>query len=190
MKSIFENYPNHLEKAYDSLLEDSFSKDFWEHGEYKTQRIEWKNAVTARNELDEFHKSGIYIWGHDKIPLYIGKAEKKPFSSRFSRYVFSSKSQCKVGEIYTQRLKNASDLLSVTDIREEFDISKSRALGAKTFGEIGANKIWFIIIPVDVKFITHLETELIYVAENWNREKGYRDLINLERIRKNSKHDK
>lgn len=186
MISIFENYPNHLDKAYDLLLEDSFSKDFWKKGEYKTQRIKWKEAYSARKELDEFHKSGIYIWGYDKTPLYVGKAEKKPFSSRFNRYVFSSKSQCKVGEIYTHRLKNLSHLLSVTDLREEFDISKSRALGAKTFGEIGAYKIWFIIVPININLITKFETELIYIAENWNKSKGYRDLINLERI-KNTK---
>lgn len=184
MISIFENSPKHLDKAYNLLLEDSFSKDFWEKGEYKTQRIKWKEAYAARKQLDEFHKSGIYIWGYDKIPLYVGKAEKKPFSSRFLRYVFSSKSQCKVGEIYTQRLKNVSDLLSVTDLREEFNISKARALGAKTFGEIGADKIWFIIIPININLITQFETELIYIAENWNKKKGYRDLINLERIKK------
>jgi hypothetical protein len=190
MISIFENYPNHLDKGYDLLLEDSFSKGFWKNGEYKAHRIKWKNAVLARKELDSFHKSGIYIWGYEQTPLYVGKAEKKPFSSRFNRYVFSSKSQCKVGEIYSSRLKEDFSKLSVNDLRKEFGISKSRALGAKIFGELGVNKIWFIIIPVDVKFITHLETELIFIAENWNKEKGYRDLINLERIKKNQNNNK
>ena len=185
MTSIFENNPNHLDKAYDLLLEDSFSKDFWKKGEYKSQRIKWKDAYVVRKELDEFRKCGIYIWGYDKIPLYVGKAEKKPFSSRFNRYVFSSKSQCKVGETYSKRLKDEFKLSTITDLREEFNISKSRALGAKTFGEIGADKIWFIIIPIDIELITHLETELIYLAEKWNKKRGYQDLINLERIKKN-----
>ena len=44
MKSIFEQFPNHLEKSYDLLLEDSFSKPFWNESKYETQRINWKNA--------------------------------------------------------------------------------------------------------------------------------------------------
>ncbi len=187
MISIFENYPNHLDKAYDLLLEDSFSKDFWIKGEYRTQRIKWKDAVTARKELDDFHKSGIYIWGYNKIPLYVGKAEKIPFSSRFNRYVFGEKCQCRVGEKYSFQLKNGEDKKAFSELRKEFDMqSNSRALGAKTFGEIGSEKIWFILIPVEYEFITKIETELIYIAERWNKSKGYRDLINLERI-KNSK---
>lgn len=153
MTTIFENNPNQLDKAYDLLLENSFSNDFWKKGEYKSQRIKWKDAYVVRKELDEFRKSGIYIWGYDKIPLYVGKAEKKPFSSRFSRYVFSSKSQCKVGETYSNRLKDGFKLSTITDLRKEFNISKPRALGAKTFGEIGADKIWFIIIPLDIGLI-------------------------------------
>ena len=94
MKSIFENYPNHLNKVYDLVLEDSLSKDYWKEGEYKTQRIFWKDAYKARKELEEFHESGIYIWGHEKTPIYVGKAEKSSFVKRFSRYVFSKKSQC------------------------------------------------------------------------------------------------
>ena len=110
MNSIFENYPNHLDKAYDLLLEDSFSKDYWKSGDYRTQRIKWEDAYSARKQLDKFHESGIYIWGYDEVPLYLGKAEKLPFSSRFSRYVFSSKSQCKIGEIYSERLKKGEKM--------------------------------------------------------------------------------
>lgn len=187
MKSIFEQYPNHLDKAYDLLLEDSFSKDIWNTGNYKTERINWKDAPKARKEISQFRKSGIYIWGYDKTPLYVGKAEKLTFAKRFNRYAFGEKCQCRVGEKYSLQLRNGENEKSFTQLRNEFNMqSNSRALGAKTFGEIGAEKIWFILIPVEYEFITKIETELIYIAERWNKSKGYRDLINLERI-KNSK---
>lgn len=190
MKSIFEQYPNQLDKAYDLLLADSFSKNIWNTGNYKTQRINWKDAPKARKEIDEFHKSGIYIWGFDKTPLYVGKAEELTFAKRFNRYAFGEKCQCRVGEKYSSQLKNGVGEKTYSELRIEFDMqSNSRALGAKTFGEIGAEKIWFILIPVKYEFITEIETELIYVAERWNKEKGYRDLINIERI-KNTKEKK
>ena len=187
MKSIFEQYPNHLDKAYDLLLEDSFSRDIWNTGNYKTERINWKDAPKARKEINEFHKSGIYIWGYEKTPLYVGKAEKLAFAKRFNRYAFGEKCQCRVGEKYSLQLRNGENEKSFTQLRKEFNMqSNSRALGSKTFGEIGAEKIWFILIPVEYEFITKIETDLIYIAERWNKSKGYRDLINLERI-KNSK---
>ena len=184
MESLFEKYPKQLFKIYDLILSDSFSKNFWDSGNYKSQRIRWKDARRAKTEIAEFDESGIYIWGFEETPLYVGKAEKKPFASRFSRYVFQKKSQCNIAEIYTERIRNGQEKVSVKELQEEFDISKSRALGAKTFGEIGAEKIWFILIPVKKDSVTHIETELIYIAEKWNRTKGYTDLINLERIKK------
>ena len=80
---------------------------------------------------------------------------------------------------------------TINELIEEYDMpSKSRALGAKTFGEIGSEKIWFIIIPVNELCITEIETELIYIAERWNKSKGYNDLINLERIKNTKKKNK
>jgi hypothetical protein len=184
MESLFEKYPKQLFKIYDLILSDSFSKNFWDSGNYKSQRIRWKDARRAKTEIAEFDESGIYIWGFEETPLYVGKAEKKPFASRFSRYVFQKKSQCNIAEIYTERISNGQEKVFVKELQEEFDISKSRALGAKIFGEIGAEKIWFILIPVKKESVTHIETELIYIAEKWNRTKGYTDLINLERIKK------
>ena len=128
MESLFEKYPKQLFKIYDIILTDSFTKDFWKSGNYNSQRIKWKDARRAKKEISEFNESGIYIWGHDETPLYVGKAEKKPFASRFSRYVFSKKSQCNIAEIYTERIKNGQNYLSVKEIQAEFNISKSRAL--------------------------------------------------------------
>ena len=183
MDSLFEKYPRQLFKVYDLILSDSFTKDFWEGGGYKSQRIKWKDARRAKTDISEFKESGIYIWGFEKTPLYVGKAEKKPFASRFSRYVFQKKSQCNIAEIYTQRINNGQEKVAIKELQDEFNISKSRALGAKTFGEIGVEKIWFMLIPVKKESVTHIETELIYIAELWNKSKGYRDLINLERIK-------
>jgi len=101
MKSIFEQFPNHLEKAYDLLLTDTFSKSLWKESTYETQRINWKDAPKARKEIDAFHKSGIYVWGYDEIPIYVVKAEKTTFSKRFGRYTFGEKSQCRIVEKYS-----------------------------------------------------------------------------------------
>lgn len=188
MKSIFEQYPNHFKKGYDLLLEDSFLKEFWDGGQYKNQRINWKNAYKAKKELPEFQKSGIYIWGYDKTPIYLGKAENQSLASRFNRYAFGKRCQCVFAEKYSKMLDNGSEIITTKKLREELNIqSKARALGSKTFGEIGADKIWFILIPIKKELITKLEIELIDIAEKWNLSKGFSDLINLERIKKQKK---
>lgn len=173
-----------LFEAYNKFLNSSFLKPLWNGGSYTNQRISWKLAKEARNDVESFRSPGIYIWGFEKTPLYIGKAERQSLSSRFSRYIFSSKSQCKVAEKYTQYLSNGGSLKTRNELKKEFNISGARAKGAKAFGEVGAQNIWFILIPLEESIISDFENELIEVGFKWNSKKGYKDLINAVRLNK------
>ena len=102
-----------------------------------------------------------------------------------ANYIFSSKSQCKVAEKYTKFLVNGGEKKTIEQIRSEFDISNARAKGAKAFGEIGSDNIWFILIPVEKLEIIHdLENELIEAGFEWNRQNGFPPLINKVRPNK------
>ncbi|MCK0179104.1 hypothetical protein MWU50_07370 [Flavobacteriaceae bacterium S0862] len=182
MKFDIDN--SNLFEAYNQFLNSSFLKPFWDGGSYTNQRISWKLAKEAKNDVESFHSPGIYIWGFEKTPLYIGKAERQSLSSRFSRYIFSSKSQCKVAEKYTKHLNNGGNMKTRDELRNEHNISGARAKGAKAFGEVGAQNIWFILIPLEEKLISDFENELIEVGFEWNNKKGYKNLINAVRPNK------
>ena len=180
----FEINNQDLFTAYNQFLQSSFIKPLWNGGSYTNQRISWKLADKAKKEVESFHSPGLYIWGYDKTPLYIGKAERQNLSSRFSRYIFSSKSQCKVAEKYTQYLDSGGSKKTYDKLKEEFDISGARAKGAKAFGEVGAQNIWFILIPLEVTIISDFENELIEVGFEWNINNGHKALINAVRPNK------
>ncbi len=182
MKFDIDN--SNLFEAYNKFLNSSFLKPLWNRGAYTNQRISWKLAKEAKKYVKGFHSQGIYIWGYEKTPLYIGKAERQSLSSRFSRYIFSSKSQCKVAEKYTQYLSNGGSMKTRDELKNEFNISGARAKGAKAFGEVGAQNIWFILIPLEENIISDFENELIEVGFDWNNKKGYKDLINAIRPNK------
>lgn len=65
MESLFEKYPKQLFKIYDLILTDSFSKDFWQNGNYKSQRIKWKDARLAKKDSSALFLS----WNFLDYPL-------------------------------------------------------------------------------------------------------------------------
>lgn len=177
------NNPN-LFQTYDLFLKNSFGKPFWVGGVYINQRIFWTNGELAKSDLETFHNPGIYIWGYDKTPLYIGKAEVQTLAKRFSRYIFQTKSQCKVAEKYSAHLKYGGEIKTIEGLKKEYDISRARAKGAKAFGEVGSNKIWFILIPLEKEKISVFENKLIEVGFLWNYKNGFDGLINKARPNK------
>ena len=159
-------------------------KKYWESGEYNFNRINWKNVKEAKLELrDVFNKKGIYIWGVDENPLYIGKT-KQSFAERFSRYVGGNKAQFSLAETYWKELEQGGRKKEYEEIMTEYGIGKSRAIGVKAFGEGDSNKVWFILIPFTEdteELISGLEEALIMVGRRWNNEKGYnKTLINID----------
>ena len=178
------NYNNtDLFKEYNDYLTSSFDKDFWTDGIYTNQRIKWRNAKSAKS-LSSFNSPGIYIWGYDQSPLYIGKAEGQSLAKRFSRYIWQKKSQLNVAALYTQHLANGGSKKTKHELSSEYDISLSRAKGSKHFGEAGADKIWFIHIPLEVSVIHKLEHDLITIGDKWNLMHDLPELINAIKIDK------
>ena len=172
-----------LLKEYNDFLTSSFNKKYWTEGIYTNQRINWRNAKKAKN-LDSFNSPGIYIWGYDKHPLYIGKAEKQSLSKRFSRYIWQRKSQLNVASLYSKYLENGGDEKTKHEISTQYEISLSRAKGAKHFGEAGSDKIWFIHIPLKVSVINDLEHKLIAIGDKWNLMNDLPELMNTIKVEK------
>lgn len=174
-----------IENSYDYLLTSSFSKEFWKQGKYENHRIKWTDIDKVKSTLKIFNESGVYIWGHNREPLYIGKAEKQSFKKRFSRYIFSHNSQCKIAELYRNHLSNGGKILEIEEIIEKYNLNlkkhKSRALGIKSFGECENNDIWFILLPFKKDSISGLEISLIKAGENWNNKMKLKPLINLDK---------
>jgi len=185
MEKDYLKFIKTIEIAYDKLLTSSFSKGFWEGDEYENQRIKWTDINKVKTSLKILNESGVYIWGHKKEPIYIGKAEKQSFKKRFNRYIFSKNSQCKIAENYRIELSNGGEILGIEEIIEKYNLNpknhKSRAIGIKTFGECDSNDIWFILLPYKKDSISGLEISLIKAGEIWNNKKNLNPLINLDK---------
>ena len=81
-----------LAAAYDKVLRDLFRNPFWKGGSTALRRIVWTDGKRARKEdRKAFRSPGVYLWGIDKRPLYVG-ITKGAFEKRFNRYIWSSRS--------------------------------------------------------------------------------------------------
>lgn len=174
-----------LYKDYDKLLKTSFNNGLWNSkGNYYYHRINNKDFFTAKKDLMEiFEMQGLYIWGVDKTPLYIGKSEKQKFKKRFNRYVSKNgkKAQCHLAGIYSKKYEKDNKEIDIKKLMSKENISKPRAIGVKCFAENGADKIWFILIPLKKEVIADIELALIAIGDLWNIKKGYKPLINLSK---------
>lgn len=175
---------------YSIFLEKAFSKGFWSKGGYSGERIYWTDAKKAKKAIDQFNRHGIYIWGYDEIPMYIGKAEKQKISKRFNRYAFGSKAQFRIASDYWNHIKSGGKTKTVEELILVYDLSlkyhKSRCRQAKAFGEQMTDKAWFLLIPVAVGDISDLESQLIEIGNTYNSSKGYELLLN--RVKLGSSH--
>lgn len=180
-----------LIEVYGSVLEELFRNPSWERGSgpVERQRIPWENGEDARTEDKEsFNSPGLYIWGIDRKPLYVG-ITRGSFRKRFSRYIWSKYSQCKLAYKYEATLVSNGIDGFPDDIRDwykrRFGNSKVRLNGAVRFAEEGISGIWFALLPHKHKDdIEELERALIPVAAEWNRKNRKiwkkNELINVE----------
>ena len=185
-KMVFDHKSSDLFKEYNDFLSSSFTKDYWTNGAYTNERINWKDAKRAKS-LDSFNSTGIYIWGCDERPIYIGKAEGQSLAKRFSRYIWQKKSQLNIATLYSEYLSSSGKRKTKYEIAVDYDISLSRAKGAKQFGEAGADKVWFIHIPLEVSVINQLEDRLIAIGDKWNLMHELPELINTIKVEKTRK---
>jgi len=94
---------NELMKIYSSLINEIISTEYWSRNK-NTLRIKWQDGNIARSiRKDIFSCSGIYLWGADKVPRYIGKTVKQNFNKRFNKYIWGEKSQCNLAKNYEKK---------------------------------------------------------------------------------------
>jgi len=184
LRSALQNDDMLLE-TYDRYLAELFSRPFWTSGSGAACRIKWLCGKDARREeRQSFENPGVYIWGIEERPLYIGITSGK-FSRRFSRYIWSERSQCNLAQEYAPRLI-ADGIqgfpLAVRDwYARHYRGSTVRLRGAVRFANEGIDDVWFALLPHTNKSeIKVMEPALIRVAQRWNENKGFGSLLNVE----------
>jgi hypothetical protein len=140
------------------------------------------------DDPETFNSPGLYLWGTQERPLYVG-ITCKGFGSRFSRYIWATRSQCNLA-------RDFEPFLIATGIdgfppeilawyAKSHGSSKARLRGAARFAEEGIRNIWFALLPHDdLVQIEEIERHLVPIADGWNRCRGLRSLLNVEFNRK------
>ena len=184
--------PDSLGRAYDQVLRDLFESPLWERGTVESRRVLWSHGPQARTEdIRAFHSPGLYLWGIEDRPLYIGKT-RGSFGKRFARYIWHERSQCNLAKNFESAL--VSDGLDgfPAEIRDwyarQFRGSKVRLRGAVRFAKEGIARVWFALFPHNgLAEIEELERALVPVAEAWNVYWGLQPLLNVEFNRRKTK---
>jgi hypothetical protein len=179
---------NEIKKIYCNLLEELNSSEYWSNSENTAPKVKWSDGINIKSiQKDIFSNSGLYLWGADNIPRYIGMT-KQNFGERFKRYIGNDNSQCKLAEKYEKELKANGINGFPNEVRKwykrGFRNSTVRLEGAVDFAKHGINNIWFALFPADdVNAIRLLEKRLIKIAYAWNLEKGFEPLLNKQHIK-------
>lgn len=169
--------------AYSEYINCLLKGNYWESGSTDNAKILWRSGCQARaSNPGEFKCSGLYIWGGESYSVYVGKTGST-FNKRFYRYIWGQHSQCDLAEKYERELKNNGIKGFPIEVREWYKKNHpgntSRLKGAVRFAEEGIDKIWFSLLPhANKDEIDSLEIKLIRIAERWNREHGFRSLLN------------
>ena len=152
---------------------------FWTGGPVGLQRVLWIDGRRAEIEDPKaFASRGLYFWGVEDRLLYIG-ITCKSFRARFSRYIWSKRSQCNLAHDYKDALIMRGMKGFPSEIMERN--SNVRRQGAIRFAKEGVSKIWFALLPHDNQAeIKVLEPSLVSIAEERNQELGLRSLLNVE----------
>jgi hypothetical protein len=181
-----------LRAAYDKFLSDLFDGPFWENGIVESRRILWSDGRQALiGDTKAFASPGLYLWGIEKCPLYIG-ITRGSFRKRFSRYIWHERSQCNLAKEFEASLRSDAINGFPPHIREwyarNYRGSEARLRGAVRFAKEGIERIWFALLPHNSPAeIERLERALIPVAEAWNAKWGLDLLLNVEFNRRRPK---
>ena len=183
-KTLYNKINNNLYDSYSMIIQILLDSKIWSNNEPKNPRVPWQHGRSVRSEhKDLFSKSGIYLWGVENIPLYIGKT-KQSFNKRFSRYIWSKKSQCNLALNYENELKNNGINGFPEEIMEWYKQNyggSARLQGAVAFAKHGLNSVWFSLFPADdLNTIDYFEEKIIPVANEWNVKNGLRQLLNIQ----------
>lgn len=177
-----------LAVAYNEIIRGLLAAPIWSGGSAKERRIIWTDADSALNlDSETFKKSGLYVWGADERPVYIGKTGSS-FRKRFCRYIWSERSQCNLAKQFENSLVEKGIGGFSPEIRAwyaGYGGSTVRLEGAVRFATEGVSKVWFALFPAnEADKIRALEKALIPVANAWNVQAGMKPLLNIESNRR------
>lgn len=186
---------NHtLALAYNEVIRRLLAMPLWTCGSAYERRVLWTDADMARStDLGTFKLPGLYIWGAEGRPVYIGKTGSKKtksnFRKRFYRYIWHKWSQCNLAREFETALVEKGIGGFSPEIRnwyaKDFRRSTVRLEGAVRFATEGINTVWFALFPAnDLERIRPLEKALIPVANAWNLQAGMKPLLNIESNRR------
>ncbi|ENM3890430.1 hypothetical protein Q9F25_003665 [Vibrio cholerae] len=171
--------------AFSSYMDSLLRNEVWRSGNISNKRIPWSEGLAARKQdIEIFNSFGIYIWGGIQAPIYVGKTTTS-FKKRFSRYIWSKKSQCNLAKDYgSEIVENGVDGFprEIRDwYRKGYGNSLVRLNGAVRFAREGMDNIWFTLLPVDSESdVANIEKKLIRIAQQWNTKNGFSHLLNIE----------
>lgn len=181
-----------LAMAYNEVIRSLVAAPFWSGGSVKERRVLSTDAKSARKaDSATFKLSGLYIWGAEDRPLYVGitgkikkSGEPRSFAERFGRYVGGKKSQCNLArEFGTALIERGIDGFPA-EIHGWYAKNYSgtaRLAGAVRFATEGIDKVWFALLPAsEPGLIRAVEKLLIPVANAWNVRAGIKPLLNIE----------
>lgn len=174
-----------IRSSYETVISKLVASEYWKNGAVEDTRVPWFLARQARNDdTKTFSMPGLYLWGVEDRPLYIG-ITRGTFNRRFSRYIWSARSQCNLAKDFESSLKkDGIDGFSPeihTWYAKSYRGSKVRLRGAARFASEGIDKVWFALFPhTERNEIVRLEKSLVPIAEEWNRRKGFESLLNVE----------
>jgi len=180
--------PDRLQTVYADVLGDLFHNPFWESGPMAHLRVPWSQGRQAQEcDREAFGSPGLYLWGIEERPLYLGMT-RSSFNHRFSRYIWSKRSQCELARQYEPLLISKGIDGFPLDVTvwyaRNFRGTKVRLQGSVRFAQEGIHKIWFVLFPhPKVDEIRLLEKALIPIAQKWNELSGLRPLLNIESAR-------
>lgn len=173
-----------LYDAFSHYINTLMENDLWKSGSVTNKRVFWEDGKLAREQDKEsFNSPGIYIWGGDHSPIYIGKTTTS-FKKRFGRYIWGSKSQCNLAKKYAPLLLECGLAGFPVEIRDWYRKNHGNSLvrlnGSLRFAQEGIDKIWFALLPVkNIDEIDFLEKQLIKIAQEWNSNNERQALINI-----------
>ncbi|AKB24914.1 hypothetical protein MSMTP_1445 [Methanosarcina sp. MTP4] len=208
--SLSTSLQNHCDKMFDIWIQELNNNGLCKHeSELFLHKIPYTSA-SGYKIYPLFKQPGIYLWGRDDIPRYIGKTEKSFEKRLFNRYIprkngttYKSPTQCGISEIlrdyyskpklggFKKKLesydKNDKKMIKER-IEKDLKItirSYERLYGALDFSQFEKESIWFAILPFEdtnKKFIDIFETLFIHSAQKYNKKNGYDELLNKGKI--------
>lgn len=177
-----------LLKTYSAYLAALLDAPLWSPEHPSGWRVPWRLAAEAHKHASlhaALESPGLYLFGSAVgIPLYIGIA-RRLWSRLSRRYVCGPHSQCQLAADYAEAISSAGLNGFPEEIRtwyrRSYRSSTVRLVGAVGFARNGIDGIWFTVLPISKpEQIRLLERQLIPIANEWNLQRGYPPLLNVQ----------